>query len=76
MRERIASMRKAFVEQMHSLQDKQDYSFLLSQRGMFSLQRLKSNASRSIEERTRNLHRRQRSNQRRRNDGRESGSSV
>ncbi|MEZ6089844.1 MAG: amino acid aminotransferase [Pirellulaceae bacterium] len=36
MRDRIAAMRKAFVDGMHQRQNKQDFSFLLSQSGMFS----------------------------------------
>lgn len=36
MRERISSMRSAFVQQMNDKQSAQDFSFLLPQRGMFS----------------------------------------
>ncbi|WP_417749519.1 aromatic amino acid transaminase [Rosistilla oblonga] len=36
MRNRIAAMRSQFVTQMHQRQSKRDFSFLLSQSGMFS----------------------------------------
>ncbi|QDV70880.1 Aspartate aminotransferase [Rosistilla carotiformis] len=36
MRDRIAAMRSQFVTQMHQRQSKRDFSFLLSQSGMFS----------------------------------------
>ncbi len=36
MRARIATMRRRFVTQMHALQDRQNFGFLLDQNGMFS----------------------------------------